>query len=83
MRCRRDAMPSKGGLAAISYGGLMPTQVIVLNGGSSSGKSEIARCLQAVLPDPWLATGVDRFIETMPASMQSSDTGIGFGATAP
>ena len=73
-------MPSKGGLVAISYGGLMPTQVIVLNGGSSSGKSEIARCLQAVLPDPWLATGVDRFIETMPASMQSSDTGIGFGA---
>jgi chloramphenicol 3-O phosphotransferase len=30
------------------------TQVIVLNGGSSSGKSGIARCLQAVLPDPWL-----------------------------
>jgi chloramphenicol 3-O phosphotransferase len=29
------------------------TQVIVLNGGSSSGKSGIARCLQAILPDPW------------------------------
>nr|WP_297548335.1 hypothetical protein [Amycolatopsis sp.] len=26
--------------------------MIVLNGGSSSGKSGIARCLQAVLPDP-------------------------------
>jgi len=25
---------------------------IVLNGGSGSGKSGIARCLQAVLPDP-------------------------------
>ena len=31
----------------------MATQVIVLNGGSSSGKSGIARCLQAILPDPW------------------------------
>jgi chloramphenicol 3-O-phosphotransferase len=29
----------------------MTTQVIVLNGGSSSGKSGIARCLQAILPD--------------------------------
>ena len=29
----------------------MTTQVIVLNGGSSSGKSGVARCLQAVLPD--------------------------------
>ena len=34
-------------------------QVIVLNGGSSSGKSGIARCLQAVLPEAWLAIGVD------------------------
>jgi chloramphenicol 3-O-phosphotransferase len=37
----------------------MATQLIVLNGGSSPGKSGIARCLQAVLPDPWLAFGVD------------------------
>jgi chloramphenicol 3-O phosphotransferase len=41
------------------YCGPVTTQVIVLNGGSSSGKSGIARCLQAVLPDPWLAFGVD------------------------
>jgi chloramphenicol 3-O phosphotransferase len=58
----------------------MPTEVIVLNGGSSSGKSGIARCLQAVLPDPWLATGVDRLIEAMPASMRTADAGIGFAA---
>jgi chloramphenicol 3-O phosphotransferase len=44
------------------------TQVIVLNGGSSSGKSGIARCLQAVLPDPWLAFGVDTLIDAMPRS---------------
>jgi chloramphenicol 3-O phosphotransferase len=38
------------------------TQVIVLNGGSSSGKSGIARCLQAILPDPWLAFGTDTLV---------------------
>ncbi|MER5893148.1 chloramphenicol phosphotransferase CPT [Streptomyces sp. NPDC001876] len=58
----------------------MATQVIVLNGGSSSGKSGIVRCLQAVLRDPWLAAAVDSLIEAMPASMQTSDAGIGFAA---
>jgi chloramphenicol 3-O phosphotransferase len=52
------------------------TQAIVLNGGSSSGKSGIARCLQAVLPDPWLVFGVDALIEAMPASLQRSAAGI-------
>jgi len=55
------------------------TQVIVLNGGSSSGKSGIARCLQAVLPDPWLAFGVDTLIQAMPLALQMSATGIEFG----
>ncbi|WP_406389234.1 chloramphenicol phosphotransferase CPT [Streptomyces sp. NBC_00887] len=58
----------------------MATQVIVLNGGSSSGKSGIVRCLQAVLRDPWLAAAVDSLIEAMPASMQTSDAGIEFAA---
>ncbi|MFD9432771.1 chloramphenicol phosphotransferase CPT [Streptomyces sp. NPDC060002] len=58
----------------------MTTQVIVLNGGSSSGKSGIVRCLQAVLPDPWLAVGVDSLVEAMPASMRASDAGIEFTA---
>jgi chloramphenicol 3-O phosphotransferase len=57
----------------------MPTQVIVLNGGSSAGKSGIVRCLQAILPDPWLATGVDRLIEAMPATMRSPES-IDFAA---
>ena len=56
----------------------MATQVIVLNGASSSGKSGIARCLQAILPDPWLALGVDTLIQAMPASLQRSATGIDF-----
>ncbi len=54
------------------------TEVIVLNGGSSSGKSGIARCLQAVLPDPWLALGTDTLVDAMPASMRASDAGIEF-----
>ncbi|EME61495.1 chloramphenicol phosphotransferase CPT [Amycolatopsis decaplanina] len=55
----------------------MTTRVIVLNGGSSSGKSGIARCLQAVLPDPWLTLGVDTLIDAMPAAV---DEGIHFAA---
>jgi chloramphenicol 3-O phosphotransferase len=54
------------------------TRVIVLNGGSSSGKSGISRCLQAVLPDPWLAFGTDTLVEAMPVAMQESTEGITF-----
>ncbi len=58
----------------------MATQVIVLNGGSSSGKSGIARCLQAVLPDPWLVLGVDTLIQALPASAPMSAAGIEFAS---
>ena len=51
--------------------------MIVLNGGSSSGKSEILRCLQAVLPDPWLAAPIDSLVDAMPESLRTSD-GIEF-----
>lgn len=56
--------------------------MIILNGGSSSGKSEIVRCLQAVLPDPWLAFGCDSFVDALPARMRESedDGGIVFAA---
>jgi chloramphenicol 3-O phosphotransferase len=62
------------------YCGPVTTQVIILNGGSSSGKSGIIRCLQAVLPSPWLAFGCDSFVEALPARMQESDAGIAFAA---
>lgn len=51
----------------------------MLNGGSSSGKTSLCRQLQEVLPDPWLALGVDDLIDAMPLSMQSSEAGIDFG----
>jgi chloramphenicol 3-O phosphotransferase len=57
----------------------MKTQVIVLNGGSSSGKSGIARCLQAILPQPWISLSVDDLIDALPPAMSDSGSGITFG----
>jgi chloramphenicol 3-O phosphotransferase len=53
------------------------TQLIVLNGGSSSGKSGIARCLQAVLPEPWLTVGVDTLITALPVAGAGIEVGPG------
>ncbi|MEU5161771.1 chloramphenicol phosphotransferase CPT [Streptomyces sp. NPDC020875] len=44
----------------------MEYRVIVLNGGSSAGKSGISRCLRTILPEPWLGLGVDTFIDALP-----------------
>ncbi|MFE6893425.1 chloramphenicol phosphotransferase CPT family protein [Streptomyces sp. NPDC057694] len=52
------------------------TDVIVLNGGSSSGKTSIARSLQELLPSLWLTLGTDTFVAALP----SADAGIEFGA---
>jgi chloramphenicol 3-O phosphotransferase len=55
------------------------TQVIVLNGGSSSGKTGIARCLQAILPQPWIKMGIDDLLDALPPSVMDADAGIAFG----
>jgi chloramphenicol 3-O phosphotransferase len=57
----------------------MPVQVIVLNGGSSSGKSAIAHALQAILPQPWLSLSVDDLVAALPPSLTDSGSGIVFG----
>ena len=67
-----------GTRSTVLYCGAVTTRVIVLNGGSSSGKSGIARGLQAVLPDPWLAFGGDTLIQAMPVSARTSAAGIEF-----
>lgn len=57
----------------------MTTQIIVLNGGSSSGKTGIARCLKAILPRPWISIGVDDLVDALPPSLMDSDSGVEFG----
>ncbi len=59
----------------------MPTRVIILNGGSSSGKTTLARGLQDVLPGSWLTFGTDTLVEALPARMRDGgdDGGISFG----
>jgi chloramphenicol 3-O phosphotransferase len=49
----------------------VPIEVIVLNGGSSSGKSTIARRLQLILAEPWLTFGTDTLVDAMPPSLQT------------
>ena len=41
-------------------------RIILLNGTSSSGKTTLVRALQAILPDPWLEIGIDRFVFSLP-----------------
>ena len=51
----------------------MYTGVVVLNGGSSAGKSTIASSLQALLTEPWLTFGVDNLIDALgPVATDSS-----------
>ena len=40
--------------------------MIVLNSGSSSDTTDIAHCLQSILPDPWLVFGVDTLTKATP-----------------
>ncbi|MEU6345667.1 chloramphenicol phosphotransferase CPT [Streptomyces sp. NPDC046977] len=61
----------------IDRGDVTP-QVMVLNGGSSAGKSSIVRCLQALLPELWLSTGMDVLLQSMPASLHGSPSGLEF-----
>ena len=50
-------------------------QVVVLNGGSSSGKTTIARRLEELLPDDWLRLSIDDLVDALPVE----GAGIGFG----
>lgn len=57
----------------------MKTQIIVLNGSSSSGKTAIARCLTTILPMPWLSLSVDDLLDALPPSLMNTDAGVAFG----
>ncbi|HET9109447.1 MAG TPA: chloramphenicol phosphotransferase CPT [Ktedonobacterales bacterium] len=55
-------------------------QVILLNGGSSSGKTTIALSLQEILPDAWLRLSIDTLVDAMPRRLLTSESGLEFGA---
>jgi chloramphenicol 3-O phosphotransferase len=57
----------------------MSTQVIVLNGASSSGKTAIARCLTEILQTPWITLSIDDLLGALPPSLMDSDAGVAFG----
>jgi chloramphenicol 3-O phosphotransferase len=56
----------------------MPTQVILLNGASSAGKTSLARAIQALLPEPWLTLGVDTLIDALPLRLLGAPDGLTF-----
>ena len=58
----------------------MTGRVVVLNGGSSSGKTTLGRALQAALPGTWLQLGVDVLLWLLPPRLFPSDEGIRLGA---
>ena len=57
----------------------MCVQIIVLNGGSSAGKTTIARSLQGMLTPPWLLFGVDDVVEAIPQQGIKDGSLLSFG----
>ena len=54
--------------------------VIVVNGGSSSGKTSIVRQVQGTLVEPWLAASIDDFVDSLPPALQDSAEGFDVAA---
>jgi chloramphenicol 3-O phosphotransferase len=53
---------------------VLPHDVLVLNGGSSSGTTSLARALQdLLLPEPWLVHGIDDLVAALPAALREGD----------
>ena len=59
---------------------MVRTDIVVLNGGSSSGKTSIARCLQELLPEVWLRWSIDDFVAALPANGQHEESTIEFAS---
>jgi chloramphenicol 3-O phosphotransferase len=59
-----SGVPASGGDAA--YRG----RIVVLNGTSSAGKTTIAAAWQAATSEPWLQTGLDAFLQTVPPALK-------------
>ncbi len=48
----------------------------MLNGASSAGKTSLVRELQRILPQTWLADGIDRLLEMLPPALRDDDAGL-------
>lgn len=55
-------------------------RVLVLNGGSSSGKTSLARMLQADLAGSWMLVGIDLFLWTLPSRLFLDPAGLSVDA---
>lgn len=53
------------------------TRIIMLNGGSSAGKTSIAEALQNILPGAWLRFSIDDLIGAMPSRLLTASEGVG------
>jgi chloramphenicol 3-O phosphotransferase len=45
---------------------MLPGNIIILNGTSSSGKTSIVRALQEIMEEPYLDAGIDKFLWMLP-----------------
>lgn len=53
-----------------------PGTIVLLNGTSSSGKSSLAEALQRLMPEPWLHTGIDHFLQSVPRQLFVTSDGV-------
>ena len=60
----------------MTIGGSTPGRVVVLSGGSSSGKSTLGRKLQESLDGSWLLLGVDVLLWTLPPRLMHNPDGL-------
>jgi chloramphenicol 3-O phosphotransferase len=67
--CRARLGSSAGTLARVGLA------VVVLNGGSSAGKSSIAACLQGRLHGTWLTLGIDDLIRALSHGPHDTEAG--------
>jgi chloramphenicol 3-O phosphotransferase len=54
------------------------SDIVVLNGGSSSGKTSIAGCLQELLPEIWLRWSIDDLVAALPPRGRHDEATIEF-----
>lgn len=60
----------------VTGGDNQPGRVVILNGGSSAGKTTLGRSLQSALSDTWLLLGIDLLIWMLPPRMINDADGL-------